>query len=99
MFKVCFRQTFLTKKTPQGTSFSQSFLTNFLFFFFPRLKRNLGIKSVSEQNLTPFVSNNLGSYRRHLVLPEYSYGALLTLIACFAAFILIKKPSLNRKQK
>ncbi|MCW4030555.1 MAG: hypothetical protein NWE92_13030 [Candidatus Bathyarchaeota archaeon] len=30
------------------------------------------------------------------VLPEYAYGALLALIACFAAFIIIKKPRLNR---
>jgi hypothetical protein len=33
------------------------------------------------------------------VVPEYAYGALLALIACFAAFIIIKKPKLNRKQK
>jgi hypothetical protein len=29
------------------------------------------------------------------VVPEYLYGALLSMAACFAAFIIIKRPRIN----
>jgi hypothetical protein len=33
------------------------------------------------------------------VVPEYTLGALLSLAACFAAFVAIKKPHLNLRVK
>jgi hypothetical protein len=58
-----------------------------------------GGDSFSGQNYQVAFDNFFAWSGDIFVVPEYAFGALLAFAACFAAFMVIKRPKLNLKRK